>query len=190
MCEPAQVRSRKQASPRRHRGEQQLRRAAGDGAGAQWLRRTDSVCEDKRLWPVVTAPHSTVLHATEPGTHKWFRWRALHHVSARSLGHMRLLATPWTAAHQASLSITNCRGLHRLSSLKSVVPSNHLILCRPLLLPSTFPSIRVLSNELVLHIRWPKYWRFSIRPSNEYSSLISFRIDWFDLLGVHCMSNV
>ena len=91
----------------------------------------------------------------------------------------------WTAARQASLSITNSRSLLKLMSIKSVMPSNHLILCRPLLLPSSiFPNIRVFS-ESVLHIRWPKYWSFSfsISPSNEYSGLISFRIDWFDLLA-------
>ena len=96
-------------------------------------------------------------------------------------------ATPWTAARQASLSITNSQGLLKLMSIESVMPTNHLILCRPLLLlPSIFPSIRVFSNEPVLHIRWPKYWSFSfsISPSNEYSGLISFRINWLDLLTV------
>ena len=92
--------------------------------------------------------------------------------------------TPWTAACQASLSITNSQSLLKLMSIKSVMPSNHLILCHPLLLlPSIFPSIRVFSSESVLRIRWPEYWSFSfsISPSNEYSGLISFRIDWFDL---------
>ena len=92
--------------------------------------------------------------------------------------------TPWTAACQASLFITNSWSLPRLGSIESVMPSNHLILCRSLLLlPSIFPSIRVFSNESVLCIRWPKYWSlsFSISPSNEYSGLISFRVDWFDL---------
>ena len=96
-------------------------------------------------------------------------------------------ATPWTAARQASLSITNSQSLLKLMSIESVMPSNHLIHCRPLLLlPSVFPSIRVIFNESVLHIRWPKYWSFSfsISPSNEYSGLISFRKDWFDLLAV------
>ena len=95
-------------------------------------------------------------------------------------------ATPWTAAHQASLSITNSQSLLKLMSIESVMPSNHLILCHPLLPPSIFPSIRVFSNESVLHIMWPKYWSFSfsISPSNEYSGLISFRIDWLDLLAV------
>ena len=95
--------------------------------------------------------------------------------------------TPWTAAHQASLSFTNSRSLLKLMSIESTMPSNHLTLCRPLLLqPSVFPSIRVFSNESVLCIRWPKYWSFSfsIRPSNEYSGLISFRMDWLDLLAV------
>ena len=96
-------------------------------------------------------------------------------------------ATPWTAAHQASLSITNTRSLLRLMSIELVRPSNHLILCHPLLLlPSIFPSIRVFSDESVLCIMWPKYWSFSfsISPSNEYSELISFRTDWLDLLAV------
>ena len=94
---------------------------------------------------------------------------------------------PWTAAGQASRSVTNSRSLLKFMSIKSVMPSNHLILCHPLsLLPSIFPSIGVSSNESVLHIRWPKYWSFSfsISPSNEYSGLISFRIDWLDLLAV------
>ena len=96
-------------------------------------------------------------------------------------------ATPWAAAHQASLSITNLWSLLKFMSIMSVMPSNHLIFCRPLLLlPSIFPIIRVFSNESVLHIRWPKYWSFSfsIGPSNEYSGLISFKMDWFDLLAV------
>ena len=96
-------------------------------------------------------------------------------------------ATPWTAAHQASLSITNSYGLLKLMSIESVMPSNHLILCRPLLLPpSIFPSVRVFSDESVLRIRWPKYWSFSfsISPFNEYSGLISFKMDWLYLLAV------
>ena len=96
-------------------------------------------------------------------------------------------ATPWTAAHQACLSITNSQSQPKPTSIESVMPSNHLILCRPLLLlPSIFPSIRVFSNESVLHIRWPKSWTFSfnISPSNEHSGLISFRMDWLDLLAV------
>ena len=103
------------------------------------------------------------------------------------LSHVRPFATPWTAACQASLSITKSWRLFKLMSIESVMPSNHLILCCPLLLPpSIFPSIRIFSNESVLHIRWPKYWSFSfsISPSNEYSGLISFRMDWLDLLAV------
>ena len=106
--------------------------------------------------------------------------------SVELLSHVRLFATPWTAACQASLSITNSRNLLKLMSIELVMPSNHLILCHHLLLPSIFPSIRVFSNKSVLHIRWPKYWSFSfsISPSNEYSGLISFRMDWLDLLAV------
>ena len=93
--------------------------------------------------------------------------------------------TPWTAACQASLSITNSWNLLKLMSIKSVMPSKYLILCCPLLIqPSIFPSIRVISNESVFHIKWPKYWSFSISPSNEYSGLISFRMNWLDLLAV------
>ena len=96
----------------------------------------------------------------------------------QSLSCIHLFVTPWTAAHQASVSITNSWSLLKLTSTQSVMPSNHLILCRPLLLlPSIFSSIRVFSSELALHIRWPKYWSFSIIPSNDYSGLISFRID-------------
>ena len=100
---------------------------------------------------------------------------------------MWLFATPWTAARQASLSIINSRSLLKLMSIALVMPSNHLILCHPLLLlPSIFLIIRVFSNESVLCIKWPNYWSFSfsISPSNEYSELISFRIDWFDFLAV------
>ena len=107
--------------------------------------------------------------------------------SVQSLSLVRLFATPWTAAHQASLSIANSQNLLKLVSLQSVMSSNHLILCHPLLLsPSIFPSIRVFLNESVLPIRWPKYWSFSfnISPSNEYSGLISFRMEWLDLLAV------
>ena len=107
--------------------------------------------------------------------------------SVQSLSLVWLFETPWTAAGQASLSISNSWSLHKLMSIESVMPSNHLILCRPLLLlPSVFPSIRVFSNESLLHIRWPEYWSFSfsISPSNEYSRLISFRIDLLDLLAV------
>ena len=107
--------------------------------------------------------------------------------SVQLLSHVWLFATPWASAHQASLSITNSRSPPRLISIESVMPSNHLIFCHPLLLPpSIFPSIKVFSDESVLHIRWPKYWsfNFSINPSNEYLGLISFRMDWLDLLTV------
>ena len=107
--------------------------------------------------------------------------------SVQLLSHVQRFVTPWTAAHQASLSITNSWSLLKLISIELVMLSNHLILCLPLLLlPSIFPSIRVFSNESALHIRWPKYWSFSfnIGPSKEYSGLISFRMDWLDLLAV------
>ena len=113
-----------------------------------------------------------------------YKW---NHVIAQSLSHVQLFATSWTVAHQASLSFTISQRLLKLMSIESVMPSNHLILCHPLLLPpSIFPIIRVFSNESVLCIRWPKYWgfSFSISPSNEYSGLISISIDWIDLLAV------
>ena len=107
--------------------------------------------------------------------------------SVQSLSHVRLFATPWIAARQASLSTTNSRNSLRLTSIELVMPSSHLILCRPLLLlPPIPPSIRVFSNESILRMRWPKYWSFSfsIIPSKEYPGLISFRMDWLDLLAV------
>ena len=121
--------------------------------------------------------------------YKMFNSKSVQSVSksVQSLSCVWLFATPWTAALQASRSITNSWSLFKLISIESVMPSNHLILCHPLLLPpSIFPSIRVFSNESVLRIRWPKYWSFSfnISPSNEYSGLISFRMDWLDLLAV------
>ena len=106
--------------------------------------------------------------------------------SVQSLSRVQLFANPWTAARQASLSITNSESLFKLMSMESVMPPNHLILCHPLLLlPSIFPSTRVFSNESDLRIRWPKYWSFSfnISPSNEYSGLIFFRMDWLDFLA-------
>ena len=115
-----------------------------------------------------------------PGTPATRQTLALDSQSVQSLSHVQLFAIPWTAAHQASLSITNSRSSLKLTSIKSVIPSNHLILCRPLLLLlSIFSNIRVFSNESVHLIRWPKYWRFSfsISPSNEYSGPISFRMD-------------
>ena len=110
---------------------------------------------------------------------------AVQFSSIQSLSRVQLFATPWTATCQAFLSIIDSQSLLKLTSMESVMPSNHLILCHPLLPPSIFPSIRIFSNESVLHIRWPKYWSFSfsISPSNEYSELISFRMDWLDLLA-------
>ena len=118
--------------------------------------------------------------------HDWSEL-VLQFSSVQSLSRVRLFETPWTAARQASLSITNSWSLPKLMSIGSVMPSNHLILCHPLILLSLiFPSFRVFSNESALRIRWPKYWSFSfsISPSNEYSGSISFRIDWLDLLAV------
>ena len=116
-----------------------------------------------------------------------FSCTSRHFCSVQLLGCVWLFVTPRTAARQASLSITNSRSLLKLMSIESVMPSNHLFLCCPLLLlPSVFPSISVFSNESILHIRWPKCWRssFSISPSSEYSGLISFRMDWLDLLAM------
>ena len=113
--------------------------------------------------------------------HDW----ACMHASVQSLSHVQLFVTPRTAVHQASLSITNSRSLLKLMSIESVMQSDHLILSWPLLPPSIFPSIRVFSNESTLRIRWPKYWSFSlnISPSNEYSGLISFRMDWLEVIN-------
>ena len=107
-------------------------------------------------------------------------------VVVESPSHVQLLATPWTAAHQASLSLTISQSFPKFMPIVSVMPSNHLILCHPLLLLSVFPSFRIFSNESAHRISWPKYWSFSfsISLSNEYSGLISFKIDWFDLLAV------
>ena len=123
-------------------------------------------------------------------THRFTNNKCRSHIflsSVQSLSHVRLFVTPWTAACQAFLSITNCQSLPRPMSIESVMPSNHLILCRPpLLMPSVFTSVSVFSNESALHIRWPKYWSFSfkISPSDEHPGLISFRMDWLDLLAV------
>ena len=112
------------------------------------------------------------------------KWKKIR--SDQSLSHVQLSATPWIAAHQASLSITNSRSSLRLTSIESVMPSSHLILCRPLLLPPIPPSIRVFSNKSTLRMRWPKYRNFSlsISPSSEHPGLVSFRMDWLDLLAV------
>ena len=129
-------------------------------------------------------------HNSSPAN-MYFRKKCCHFIwggsSIQSLSCVRLFATPWNATHQASLSITNSQSPPRPVSIESVMPSNHLILCHPLLLlPPIFPSIRVFSDESVLHIRWPKYWSFSfnISPSNEHPGLISFRMDWLDNLVV------
>jgi len=140
-----------------------------------------------KMWTQVSTDkkldQQNVVHIFDP-----LYLQVLHTFSSiQLLSRVQLFANPWTAVHQASLSITNSRSLLKLMSIKSVVPSNHLILCHSLLLPpSIFPSIKVFSNESVLCIRWPKYWSFSfnISPSNEYSGLISFRMDWLDPLAV------
>ena len=135
------------------------------------------------------------VHKIRTVTSYWWFYQPIHYwcitiflASVQFSGSVMswFFVTPWTAAHQASLSITNSRSLLKLMSIKSVMASNHLVLCCPLLLPSIFPSIRLFSSESVLPIRWPKYWSFSfsISLSNEYSGLISFRIIWFDLLAV------
>ena len=112
-------------------------------------------------------------------------------IVVQSLSRVRLFAIPWTAARQASLSITNSQSLLKFISIELVMPSNHVILCHPLLLlPLIFPNIRVFSNESVLCIKWPKYRNFGISPSNGYSGLISFRMDWLDLLAVQGLSKV
>ena len=120
-------------------------------------------------------------------------WNSHQFSSVQLFSCAQLLATSWIAAHQASISITNSWSLLKLMPIESVMPSSHLILCRPLLLlPSVFPSIRVFSNESTLHMRWPKYWSFSfsISPSSEQPGLISFRMDWLDLLQVKGLSRV
>ena len=128
-----------------------------------------------------------ILDKNTGGSWTTLVWSA---VAVQSLSRVRLFATPWTAARQASLSFTISWSLLKLMSIKLVMPSNHLVLCAPLfLLPSVFPSIRVFSSASVLCIRWPKYWSFSFSPSNEYSVLISFRIDWFDFLAVQGILN-
>ena len=138
---------------------------------------------DPGIKPTSPALQADSLPLSHQGNPFW-------HLSVQLLSHVQLLSDmkgAWTAAHQASLSITNSQSLPKLMSIELVMPSNHLILCHPhLLLPSIFPSIKVFSKESVLHIRWPKYWTFSfsISPFNEFSGPISFRIDWFDLLAV------
>ena len=141
---------------------------------------------EKIQWKVWEEKRKKKVHSLTV-TPSYWRHNSSVSASAQLLSHVQLFATPRTAAHQASLSTTNSQSLFTLKSIKLVMPSNHLLLCRPLLPPpSIFPSIRVFSSEAVLHIRWPKYWSFSfsISPSNEYSGLISFRMDWLDLLAV------
>ena len=135
--------------------------------------------EEEDGWPGTPSLCPSPKLAFSPPS--YLSWKV---VAVQSLSHLQLFLTPWTAARQASLSFASSRSLLKLMSIQSVMPFNHLILCHPLLLrPSIFPSIKVFSNESVLCIRWPKYWsfNFSISPSNEYSELISFRIDWFEL---------
>ena len=132
----------------------------------------------------MTQNYLDIIHLNDPNILIWF---PVQFNSVLSLSCVWLFATPWTMAHQAFLSITNSRSSPKPMSIESVMPSNYLILCRPLLLlPSIFPSIRVFSNESALRIRWPKYWRFSFctSPPTEYWGLISFRMDWLDLLAV------
>ena len=130
----------------------------------------------------------TTIHKINKRQRPTIQYKELNSISSvQSLSHVQLFVTPWTAACQASLSITNSQSLLKLTSIESVMPSNHLILCSPLLLlHAIFPSTRIFSKEIVFHIGWPKYCSFSftISPSSEYSGLISFRVDWFDLLAV------
>ena len=139
------------------------------------------------MWCLHTMEYYSMIKRNEVLTHvtTWMDLENIQFSSVQSLSRIRLFATPWTAARQASLSITNSQSLPKFMFIESVMPSSHLILCRPLFLPpSIFPSIRVCSSESALRIRWPKNWNFSfnISPSNEYSGLISSRIDWLDLL--------
>ena len=130
---------------------------------------------------------SSALPPLQSPTYRYTLFGSVQFSSFQSLSNVQLFAIPWTAAHQASLFITNSRSSLKLMSIESVILFNHLILCRPLLLlPSVFPSIRVFSNESILHTRWPKYWSFSfnISPSNEHPGLQSFRMDWLDLFAI------
>ena len=124
-----------------------------------------------------------IAQGTLPSVLWWFKWQRS---TKGELNHVWLFAIPWTEASQGSLSIKNSRGLPKLVSIESMMPSNHFISCRPFLLPSIFPSIRVFSNESALRIRWPKHWSFSfsMSPSQWYSGLISYRMDWLDSLAI------
>ena len=159
-----------------------------------WATNTSTLLQERGLH-IIEALAKAVIFPTahnwmnESLSQKWDRITSkwIQFSSVQSLSHVWLFVTPWTAVHQASLSITNSRSSPKPMSTESVMPSNHLILCNPLLLlPSIFPSIRNFFNESALHIRWPKYWSFSfnISPSNEHPGLVSFRMDWLDLLAV------
>ena len=157
------------------------------------LEKEMATCSSILAWkiPWTEEPGRATVHGPQRVRHDWVTKHTQAHVcflsSVQSLSCVRLFATPWTAARQASLSITNSQSLLKLMSIESVMPSSHLILCCPLLLPpSLFPSIRVFSDESVLCVRWPEYWSFSfsISPCNEHSGLVSFRVDWLDLLAV------
>ena len=140
-----------------------------------------------KILPVIryVTKHPIITEVFSCQQHVWW-WNLHSYSSVQSLIHVQLFATPWITAHQASLSIINSQSLRKLMSIELVMPSNHLILCRPLLLPPIPPSIRAFSNESTLRMWWPKYWSFSfsISPSNEHPGLISFRMDWLDLLAV------
>ena len=131
------------------------------------------------------APQSQLVSLGNWSIEVWGFWNYLPFGVVQLLSHVQLFATPWTAAHQGSLTFTNSRNLLKLMSIESVMPSHHFTLCQHLLLlPSIFPSIMVFSNKSALHIRWPKFWSFSIGSSNEYSGLISIRMDWFYIHAV------
>ena len=176
-----------------------------------WLRSDSSQCCGDQHCVGISQPHlgtpqlyltlglcSEHLLLPVWGFSDTFRWKILenlwkHFSSVQWLSRVQLLATPWITARQASLSITSSRSSLKLMSIESVMPSSHLILCRPLLLPPPIPpSIGVFSHESTLHMRWPKYWSFSfsISPSNEHLGLISFRMDWLDLLAVQTLRSV
>ena len=143
--------------------------------------------ENKKFKPCLTVHISRIFPSSGNFWNLYYRHGEVRWFSSvQLLSHVRLFSTPWITAHQASLSSTNFRSLLKLMPIESAMPSSHLILCHPLLLPSIFPTIRVFSNESVLCMRWPKYWSFSfsISPSNGHPGLISFRMDWLDLLAV------
>ena len=170
-------------------------RAMQDGrAKRTWVWGWASGIQSLPYWGLAVWPHANYLASLGFSSNSFIKWRQkqlplkiVQFTSVQLLSRVRLFVTPWTEARQASLTITNSRSLLKLMSIKLVMPSNHLILCSPLLLPpSIFPSIRVFSKESVLPIRWPKYWSFSfsISPSNEYSRLFSFSTDWLQSKGL------